>query len=182
MTIIEVKKLTEDEAKKQLTKFIDLDDYLDECKTCGVLGLRHRGNKYIQDNHAELEVECRIWHQYRVKIKTIVVYIMRMRVVEKIAEKEQGQWTKGLQSLMETMEKKCSDKHKSCPGATPLTMARVVKLAEVPLQKKSMSLDTYTKQLNIWQTSNADVLESTQFQDFMESLKMNKEINDYRDL
>ena len=32
MMIIEVKKLTRDEAKKLLMDLIDLDDYLDECK------------------------------------------------------------------------------------------------------------------------------------------------------
>ena len=39
-----------------------------------------------------------------------------------------------------------------------------------------MSLEVYTRQLVIWQTSNVDVPEGTQFQDLVESLKVNKEI------
>ena len=39
-----------------------------------------------------------------------------------------------------------------------------------------MSLEIFITQLKIWQTSNADVPESTQFQDFVESLKINKEV------
>ena len=80
-------------------------------------------------------------------IKPIVVYMKRMRVAEKIAEKEQSQWTKGLEMLIEkicltknagmqllteTMEKKWSQEEKSSSSVRPLTMARVVKPAKVP--------------------------------------------------
>ena len=39
-----------------------------------------------------------------------------------------------------------------------------------------MSLETFIRQLNIWKVRNANVLESTQFQDLVESLRVNKEV------
>ena len=108
-------------------------------------------------------------------IKPIVVHIKRVRVADKIAEKALSPCTKGLQSLIETMEKKWSQEEKNSPGARPSAMARVVKPAKVSSWTKSISLDTYTKQPKIWHTSNVDVPESTEFQDLMVSLMVNKE-------
>ena len=39
-----------------------------------------------------------------------------------------------------------------------------------------MTLETFERQLDIWKISNADIPESMQFQDLVESLKLNKEI------
>ena len=55
-------------------------------------------------------------------------------------------------------------------------MARVVKPAKVPSWTKSMSLDMYMRLIKIWQMSNTDIPESTQFQDLVESLNLNKEM------
>ena len=52
----------------------------------------------------------------------------------------------------------------------------MVKLAKIPTWKKDMALETFVKQLDIWKTRNADVPKNTQFQDLVESLKLNKEI------
>ena len=60
MTITKVKKLTEDEAKKQLNALIDLNDYLDNCKTCCFPEILQRGNVCMRGNRAELDEECRI--------------------------------------------------------------------------------------------------------------------------
>ena len=43
MTLIDVTMMTEDEAKKCLNVMVDLDDYLYECKTCGMPDLLHKG-------------------------------------------------------------------------------------------------------------------------------------------
>jgi len=55
-------------------------------------------------------------------------------------------------------------------------MARVVKPAKVPIWTRDISSETFIRQLNIWQMSNADVTESTQYQDLVESLKINMEV------
>ena len=55
-------------------------------------------------------------------------------------------------------------------------MACVVKPAKVVTWTKDTMLEMFVRQLDIWKGSNADVPESTQFQDLVESLKQNKEI------
>ena len=119
-------------------------------------------------------------------IKPIVVQMKRMRD----SEKEQAQWTKGLetlidkisttqdtglQKLIETLEKKWI-KEKTGTGTRPLNMASD-KATRGSSWTKNASLDTFIRQLEIWKIINVDVPESTQFQDLVESLKMNKEIN-----
>ena len=73
MTITEIKKLTEDEAKKRLNGLVDSDDYLDSSKTCGLPNLSHEGNTCRRSNRAELKKECQVWEEYRAMIKPIVV-------------------------------------------------------------------------------------------------------------
>ena len=52
----------------------------------------------------------------------------------------------------------------------------MVKPAKVPTWTKDMTLEKFVRKLDIEKMSNADVPESTQFQDLVESLKINKEI------
>ena len=50
MTITDVKKITEDEAMKWQNDLIDLDDYLDECKTCKLSSLLNIGSTCTHGN------------------------------------------------------------------------------------------------------------------------------------
>ena len=59
--MIDLTKMTEDEAKKHLNEMIDLDDYNNECKICGLPDLLHRG-VCTRKTQADL-VECRIWKE-----------------------------------------------------------------------------------------------------------------------
>ena len=53
---------------------------------------------------------------------------------------------------------------------------KLVKSAKVPSWSKGMKLDVYVKALEVWMEMNKDVGEAVRFQDVIESLKMNKEI------
>ena len=53
---------------------------------------------------------------------------------------------------------------------------KLVKAAKVPSWSKDMKLDAYLKALEVWMEKNKDVSETVRFQDMIESLKMNKEI------
>ena len=53
---------------------------------------------------------------------------------------------------------------------------KLVKLAKVPSWSKSMKLEAYMKALEVWMEMNKDVSEVVRFQDVIESLKINKEI------
>ena len=50
------------------------------------------------------------------------------------------------------------------------------KPAKVPGWTKEMKLDVYLKALEVWMETNKDVSEGVRYQDVIESLKMNKEI------
>merc|ERR1712240_400330 len=53
---------------------------------------------------------------------------------------------------------------------------KLVKLAKVPSWSKDMKLDAYLKALEVWMEMNKDVSEAVRFQDVIESLEANKEI------
>merc|ERR1712243_510637 len=53
---------------------------------------------------------------------------------------------------------------------------KLVKPAKVPSWTKSMKLKAYLKALEVWREMNKDVSEAVRFQDVIESLKINKEI------
>ena len=53
---------------------------------------------------------------------------------------------------------------------------KLVKPAKVPGWTKEMKLDVYLKALEVWMETNKDVSEGVRYQDVIESLKMNKEI------
>ena len=52
----------------------------------------------------------------------------------------------------------------------------VTKPAKVPSSTKDISLETYIKQIKTWNEVNEDVPPNTKYQDFVESLKVNKDI------
>ena len=54
--------------------------------------------------------------------------------------------------------------------------AKIIKPAKVPTWTKSLSLETYTKQIETWSQLNKDVPENTKYQDVIESSKTNKEV------
>ena len=57
-------------------------------------------------------------------------------------------------------------------------LVKIIKPVKVPTWTKSLSLETYTKQIDTWSQINKDVPENTRYQDLIESLKTNKEVKD----
>ena len=54
---------------------------------------------------------------------------------------------------------------------------KLVKPARVPTWTKTMTLDKYLKSLEVWMQQNRDVEEHVKFNEVIESLKNNKEVN-----
>merc|ERR1712030_35746 len=54
--------------------------------------------------------------------------------------------------------------------------SKLVKPAKVPSWSKGMKLDVYVKSLHVWKEMNKDVSEAVRYQDVIESLKVNKEM------
>ena len=55
-------------------------------------------------------------------------------------------------------------------------MACLVRPAKVMTWMNDMTLEMFVRQLDIWKTTNTDVLKSNQLQDLVKSLKLNKDI------
>ena len=55
-------------------------------------------------------------------------------------------------------------------------IAKIIMPVKVPTWKKSLSLETYTKQIDTWSQINKDVPENMIYQDQIESLKTTKEV------
>ena len=69
---------------------------------CGLPDLLHRGSTCTRKNWADLEEECMIWKEYQNVIKPIVIVLKR----RKCLENQQTTLNKGLQNLIDMMEKK----------------------------------------------------------------------------
>ena len=72
------------------------------------------------------------------------------------------------------------DQYFATSGATAPT-GRVTKLTKpvmVLTRSRGMSLETFMKQLQTWTEINQEIPEFMKFHDFMESLKVNKDIKD----
>ena len=65
MSVMNVRKLSEDKLKTWLNDLIDLNDYLDGCVMCGLPCLLHKGQSCTQSSQAETQDECQIWKEYR---------------------------------------------------------------------------------------------------------------------
>ena len=66
------------------------------------------GEACTRSNRVGTEEVCEVWKDYQEKIKPIVVWIKSTRNLER----EQMSWTKGLETLIKTMEKKYSQEEK----------------------------------------------------------------------
>ena len=79
-----------------------------------------------------------------------------------------------VQSMKDTVPKTESGSVSSAAGGAKV--ARLTKPAKVPTWTKDLSLETYIKQIETWNEVNEDVPTNTKYQDFVESLKTNKDI------
>jgi len=72
VTLIDIKKLFEDEANQRLNELIDLNYYLDGCQTYSLPCLLHKGS-CTRTSPAVVQEEYQIWEKYKTKIKPLVV-------------------------------------------------------------------------------------------------------------
>ena len=79
-------------------------------------------------------------------------------------------------SLKEALVKR--DESSSVGMSSAIRTMKLTKPAKVPTKACNMSLETYIKQLKTWAEINEDVPEYVKYQDFIESLNTNKDVND----
>ena len=84
MTIIDVKKVSDDDVKKRLNEVIDLGDWSDEWENCGLPQLLHH-SAYTRQTSLETNEALDTWSEFRVRMKPLVGWIKKSRNKEKQA-------------------------------------------------------------------------------------------------
>ena len=90
--------------------------------------------------------------------------------VTRLAEEQSLTMTKLVDNL------KTKESKESVSGVSEVRTARLTKPAKVPSWTKDLTLETYIKQVETWNDINEDIPSNTKYQDFVEGLKTNKDI------
>ena len=88
--------------------------------------------------------------------------------LKKVMVQISGQNTDNMNVLVESLTAKKDD---------VVRPARLTKPAKVPTWTKDITLETYMKQIEAWNDVNEDVPTNTKYHDFVENLKLNKDIH-----
>ena len=83
---------------------------------------------------------------------------------------------KGLQEMTAANQKGLQEMTEAIISGNRDRPNKLVKPAKVPSWSKGMKLEVYEKSLQVWMEMNKDLSEAVRYQDVIESLKINKEI------
>ena len=163
-----MKHLTDIDAKKRLDVLDNLEDYMDECQTCGLPCLLHKGTCISSSTSEEVD-NGKVWSEFRKRMKTIMLSVKEKReYVQKLEniERERSEERENYETKIEYLG-----------TGNRKNVAKIVKTAKVPSWTKSMKLETNVEQVESWAISQEEMPESVKFQDLVESLKNNRDIN-----
>ena len=191
MSVINLDVLSNDDLKRKLAALFDLDDWSDECGQCGRPSLLHKGGPCTRKEKEPPDVVNKIWTDFRIRTKPILTVLKS----ELKKETEDSQLLDGLKKVLVTISGQnaenmnalvCSlkdsfKKEESDVAPVATDAGRITKLtkpAKVPSWSKNMSMETFVKQIETWTEINEDVPEFVKYHDFIESLKVNKDVKD----
>ena len=89
-----VDTLPDDELKRRVVALIDTDDWSEECITCGVPSLLHRGT-CTRSNKEPPEERLKIWSSFNTRMRSILRWIK----LDQKKELEAGFLLEGLKNL-----------------------------------------------------------------------------------
>ena len=95
MSISNLEKLPDAELKKRVNDLIDVDDWTDECITCGKPDLLHKGTCTRTEKEPPDEL-VKLWTDFRKRMKTIV----RWDKSERRKDREEASLLEGLKKMM----------------------------------------------------------------------------------
>ena len=178
MSVVNLETLSNDDLKKRVSSLISIDDWSDECGQCGRPSLLHKGGPCTRSEREPPDVILKIWSDFRSRIKSVVTMVkadwkketedgLLLDGLRRLMVQISGQNAENMNVLVESLNTKKDDS---------VRMARVTKSAKVPTWSKDISLETYIKQIETWNEVNEDVPTNTKYQDFIENLKLNKDI------
>ena len=178
MSVVDLDQVSNDDLKKRVSSLISIDDWSDECGQCGRPSLLHRGGPCTRSEREPPDVILKIWSDFRSRIKSVVTMVkadwkketeesLLLEGLKRAMVQISGQNAENMSVLVESLKAKKDD---------VVRPARVTKPAKVPTWTKDISLETYIKQIETWNEVNEDVPTNTKYQDFVENLKMNKDV------
>ena len=174
MVKIVVETFGEDTLRKLYCDLSHKEDWDEECSLCSMPTLLHRdtNGKRIgscsrkteaigMDAMAEQSELWKSWSLFRKKMEPIRKWYKD--------DMEKRQANSDLLQGLANMTEAIINGNKDRPN-------KLVKPAKVPSWSKGMKLEAYKKSIEVWMEMNKDLSEAVRYQDVIESLKMNKEI------
>ena len=129
----------------------------------------------VNEHDAEMERDRNSWEEEkRILEEELEVY---KQVNEEMQEKQAGNdFLKGMKDIGDAISSALTKGNENLIKQLQGKPSKLVKPAKVPSWTKSMKLEAYLKALEVWTEMNKDVSEAVRFQDVIESLKINKDI------
>ena len=174
MVKIVVESFGEDALRKLFCDLSHKEDWDEECSLCSMPTLLHKGScsRKTEVREAEHSDLWKSWSLFRKKMEPI-----RKWYKEEMDKKSMNsELLKGLQEMTAANQKGLQEMTEAIMSGNRDRPNKLVKPAKVPSWSKGMKLEVYEKSLEVWMEMNKDLSEAVRYQDVIESLKMNKEI------
>ena len=179
MSVVNLDSLSQDELKKRVASLVSIDDWSDSCGQCGRPSLLHKGGPCTRSDKESPEVILKIWEEFKTRTKAIVTVVkaesrkevqdnVLLEGLKRVLHQISGQHTDNMNVLVDSLNKRNDD---------VVRPAKLTKPAKVPIWTKDLTLEVYVKQIQAWNDASEDIPVNTKYHDFVESLKLNKEIH-----
>ena len=171
MVKIVVETFGEDTLRKLFCDLSHKEDWDEECSLCSMPTLLHRDTSGKRIGSCSRKTEAMTMAEQSELWKSWSLFRKKMEPIRKWykddMEKRQAnsELLQGLQNMTDAI----INGNKDRPN-------KLVKPAKVPSWSKGMKLEAYKKSLEVWMEMNKDLSEAVRYQDVIESLKMNKDI------
>ena len=164
MATIGVEQYPEEALCQLYTNLLRKEDWDNECELCTMPNLLHSDTNGTRIHGActrrteltEADISNE-WNLFRKKMKPV-----RNWYTDDMEKKQTKNDIKELQELVIEAAKGRTNK--------------LIKPAKVPSWSKGMQLRAYKKSIEVWMENNKDMPENAKYQEIIESLKMNKDI------
>ena len=169
MAVIKVENFGEDELKRLYIELTNKGDWIDECTLCRMPLLIHRGS--CTRKACSPEEYGNSWQLFKRKMKPVINWYEDDQ--EKKREKDNlYQIIRNQNDMLSRIVNITENNNKGTTGTT----TKLIKPAKVPSWSKGMRIDSYKKSLEVWMENNKELPQAIRYQEVIESLKMNKEI------
>ena len=173
MVKIVVETYGEDVLKKLYSELYDKEDWAEECELCLMPTLLHRdadgkriGGSCTRRN--EPTEVLKSWSLFKKKMKPIRDWYRD--------DMDKKQANNGFMEVMKSNQEVMAVVAEALKKGNTGTTNKLVKPAKVPSWCKGMKIQAYKKSLEVWMENNKDMPDAAKYQDIIESLKMNKDI------